>query len=83
MADDDLYMSDPRHKSVEGMIAALQIMSKYMPNKEQQKFFFQAEHDEVFFNVDANDLPEDSADGRALIALGLHMTENDCWGWFT
>lgn len=83
MSEDDLYMSDPRSKSLDGMIVALGILAKYMPKKEQQKFFVEAEHDEIFFNVDVDVLPEDSEDGRILVALGLHVSDGDCWAWFT
>lgn len=84
LSETELFMSDPRSKSVEGMIAGLQILAKYMPNKEQQKFFFQAEHDEVFFNVEVTSLEEDTEDGRALVALGFHVSGDvDQWAWFT
>ena len=79
---DDEYMEDPRAKTVAGFIAGLAILSKYMEKGIEQSFFCGGEHDIIHFYVDADKLPNDSDDGRALSRLGFH-TEDDSWAYFT
>lgn len=75
------FFKDPRAKSVEGLIAGLQILAKYLENGLQEKYFSGAEHDIIYFWVSREQLPEDSEDGKALFALGFkvdHSAGNWC-----
>ena len=84
LSETSLYLSDPRSKSVEGMIIGLNILAKYMKDGLRQKWCCQAEHDIITFNVEEDKLAEDTADGRALIALGFHLSSDlECWAYFT
>lgn len=85
MDRDDLYMSDPRAKSLAGFIAGLEIMAKHHKDGLGAKWAFGAEHDCVHLWVcDLDALPEDSDDGRALTALGFIADEDlDQWQWLT
>ena len=79
---DKIYMKDPRAKSVEGFILALQILAKYMPNGLKQKYFLGETHDEIF--VWADGPKEDSEDGVLLHSLGFHWDkDSEGWGYFT
>jgi hypothetical protein len=83
---DELYMKDPRSKSVEGFIAGLTILANHMPKGICESFAFGAEHDiiHIWGEVTLEKLPPDSEDGRALLALGFHAEEDlDQWGYFT
>lgn len=82
MSDED-YMKDPRAKTVEGFIAGLTILSKYMKGGMKESYFCTAEHDEFFVFVELDELPEDSEDGIALQRLGFHASSADNWGYFT
>ena len=83
MSDDD-YMKDPRAKSVEGMIAGLTILSGYLKDGMATTYFSGAEHDEIFFYVSPDDLPEDSPHGIELQRLGFHACEDaETWAYFT
>lgn len=79
---DEYYMQDDRSKTVEGVIEALTILSKYMTNGMQERFFCGAEHDELFFYVDVSKCPENSEDGQRLSRLGFHVSD-DFWAYFT
>lgn len=48
------YMSDPRCASVEGIIAALNILARYLPNGMQTKYFLEGSHDLVSSYVEAS-----------------------------
>lgn len=79
---DDNYMKDPRAKSAEGFIAALQIFAKYWPKGMSNSFFMGAEHDILY--IYDSDIPEDSDDGRELNGLGFHRDDDiDGWAYFT
>lgn len=83
MADED-YMKDPRAKSIEGMIAGLTILSGYLKDGMATTYFCGGEHDEIFFYVSLDDLPEDSAHGLELQSLGFHADEDvETWAYFT
>lgn len=74
----NMTTADPRRNNVEGFIAALTILAKYLENGMQTNFFLGAEHDIIYAYVDASVLPEDSEDGQALSALGWFV---DGEGW--
>lgn len=81
---DDLYMSDPRAKTFEGFCAGLMILAKHSKDGMSRKFGMGAEHDIITVYVSLDDLPADSEDGLALIALGFHTEEDSGnWGYFT
>jgi hypothetical protein len=80
----DNHNSDPRAKSIEGLIAALQIIARHDPKGQGKKYFCGAEHDVIHFYLDGEALPPDSEDGRALEALGFHFDANvGNWAYFT
>lgn len=67
------YLSDPRAASVEGVIAALNILAKYLPHGMQTKYFLEGSHDLISSYVEASlTTPEDA---EALEALGWHKDE--------
>lgn len=83
---DDLYMKDPRAKTVEGFIAGLTLLAAHMPNGLSQKFAFGGGHEEIFIwgDVTLDAVPRDSEEGHKLIALGFHADEDlDQWSYFT
>lgn len=82
MTEDD-YMKDSRAKTVEGFIAGLTILSKYMKEGMQESYFCTAEHGEFFVFVGLEECPEESEDGISLRLLGFHASEADNWGYFT
>lgn len=82
--DEDLYMSDPKSKSIAALIEALAIVAKYAQNGLEERWPVQAEHDVLYLKLDLEKVPEDSEDGRRLIALGFHAEEDvDSWAYFT
>jgi len=75
-------MSDnPNEKSIKGFILALEIMAKYLG--EVKKYFLDAEHDEIYSDLSAEDCPEDSEDGKMLDELGWFVGEFGNWDYFT
>jgi hypothetical protein len=83
MDNDDEYMKDPRAKTVEGFVAGLGILAKYMEKGMQESYFCGGEHDAIHIYVELEDLPEDSEDGLALVRLGFHASDADNWAYFT
>lgn len=86
--DDDLYMRDPKAKTVAGFVEALTILARYMENGMDEGFFSGAEHDCFYVStksVDDNAQPDKkSADGKRLRALGWHFDGgSDGWAYFT
>lgn len=82
----DNYMTDPRSKSIEGFIAGLTILSKYMKGGLREKYAFGGEHDiiHIWGDVTLEIVPPDSEDGLALSALGFHPEEDlDQWAYYT
>jgi hypothetical protein len=76
------YNSDPRSKSIEGFIAALQIFAVYLKDGMQGKYMFNADHDCIYINVDSEAVSD--AHAKALDALGWHVSsESDTWAYFT
>lgn len=51
------------------------IIKKY--NREESPIVG-AEHDIVYLNLDADDVPEDSDDGKILDDYGCHI-QDECW----
>lgn len=88
---DDLYMKDPKAKSVAGFIEALGILAKYMKAGVDTAHFSAAEHDVFYVSTDyAKDgdyeaePAENSEDGRRLVMLGWHFDgETDGWAYST
>ncbi len=81
---DEIYNSDPRAKSLEGFIAALEILAKHESEGLQTKYSLDAQHDIIYAGPSINDIPEDSQDGILLQALGWHANEDEeCWAYFT
>lgn len=83
---DDIYMSDPRAKTIEGFIAGLVILAGHMPKGDKQSYAFGAEHDviHIWGDISLETIPEDSLDGKALLSLGFHTdAELDQWQYFT
>lgn len=78
---DTLYMTDPRAKTIEGFIAALEIFMKYMDKSESN--FFTASHDVITGPSIDETCSEDSEDGKMLIKLGWHLEEDEWWSYFT
>lgn len=76
----DIYMKDPRAKTIEGFTAALEIFAKYAKNGKLEHYFLGAEHDVIYcwFNVS-----RDSEDGRLLRMLGWHYEDDESWGYWT
>lgn len=79
---DKTYMVDPAAKSVSAFIEGVKILSRHMKEGLETRFFMGAEHDVIYVYVDPESLPEDSANGQRLSALGFHV-ENDSWAYFT
>lgn len=80
--DDTEYLKDPRAKTIEGFIVALQIFAKYAEKGLQQSYVFDAHHDVLGVYFDTERIPEDSEDGLLLRQLGWHV-EDDYWAYFT
>ncbi len=76
---DKRYNKDPKAKSVEGFIEGLQILSKYMNNGIETKYFCGAEHD-ILYTYAENPPDRESEDGLRLSELGFHWNE-DCEGY--
>jgi len=70
--------SDPKAKSIAGMIAALEIFAKH--NGAETKYFCDGEHDIIYF---CEAPAPDSDDGRALESLGFHWSDADRWAYNT
>jgi hypothetical protein len=79
---DDIFLTDPRAKTVEGMIAGLTILATHMEKGMQERYFCGGENYVLHIYVRVGDCPEDSPDGQKLRALGFH-TEDDGWAYFT
>lgn len=77
-------IADPRERTVEGFIEGLRILAKHSKDGLKARSFLEAEHDEVYLHLDAEDVPEDSEDGLLLQSLGFFYDANPgCWNWFT
>lgn len=63
---------------------SLDIIARYSPKGENEAFIFEAEHDIIYSHLSAEEVPEDSEDGKALSELGWHMSSDaDVWAKFT
>jgi len=78
----DIYNSDERAKTFAGLIESFAILAKYAKDGMDERYPIDAQHDEIYSCVNTDALPRDSDDGRALIALGWHVDEED-WSYFT
>jgi hypothetical protein len=79
---DETYMTDPRAKTIEGFIVALQIFAKYTKDKLQESYFCGAEHDVLYMYVDTDAVSEE--DAALLDKLGWHKDESaETWAYFT
>ena len=69
---------------IKDFIAGLEILAAHTENGLDQNWFMGAEHDQIYFYVDDETLPEDCDDGKKLIELGFFV---DCdvgnWSMFT
>jgi hypothetical protein len=74
------YMKDPKSKTIEGFVIGLHILSKYMEDGLNQRFFCGAEHDVLYIYADAP--AEESPEGLRLSELGFHRDE-ESWAFFT
>ena len=80
----DNYLSDPRAKSIEGFIAALQIIAKHKPKGLSEKYFCGAEHEVLYIYDCGESIPPGSDDGNALESLGFHFDgDAETWAYFT
>lgn len=79
---DNLYMSDPKAKTVSGFIEALTILAKYMREGMDAAHFTAAEHD-ILYVMTQEELEKNSSDGHRLIALGWHLDDDGSWAYFT
>ena len=75
----DIYMKDPRAKTIEGFHVALDIFAKYTANGQKESYFLGAEHDILYCWIS---VPKDSEDGRMLQMLGWHYEDESC-GYYT
>jgi len=82
---DDLYLKDPKAKTLEGFIEAIQIFAKHKKLGLAEPYVFSAEHDVIYTNIDEEELPEDSEDGKRLSMLGWHVSSDieGSWAYFT
>jgi hypothetical protein len=81
MNEDEIYMTDPRAKTIEGFIAALEIFLKYMDKTESS--FLHASHDLITGPSIEETCVEDSENGKILLKLGWHVEEGEYWAYFT
>lgn len=80
----DNYMKDPRAKTFEGFVTAIEILAKYAEKGMQESFAFEAEHDIIYSHVSLEQVPEDSDDGKLLNALGWHAEHSIAvWAYYT
>ena len=64
-------------------IEALEIMAPHYAKGMDTDYFMEAEHDIVYFHVTAEQIPEDSPEGKRLEELGFHLSSDaDCWAKF-
>jgi hypothetical protein len=70
------------YKSIQCFILAIQLMSRYLDNGLQRKFFLSAEHDVIYSDLEKEKCSEDSEDGKMLRQLGWHV-ENGYWAYYT
>jgi hypothetical protein len=78
----DNYMKDPRAKTLEGFIVALQIFSKYTEKGLQESFALQGEHDVIYIWVEKDQVSKE--DAVLLVSLGWHVDEDGPnWAYFT
>ena len=71
--------------TISAFIEGLEIFaSRYFQNGRGERYFCDAQHDIIYFYVHANDLPENSEDGKYLIELGFYIDEDtEQWCWST
>lgn len=63
-------------------IAGLHILSNYVDMGIETTCWMGAEHDIIYFYVDAARLSEDSDDGKRLLNFGFHL-EDSSWAFYT
>lgn len=68
--------------TVNQLIEALTILSKYMEDGLETSYFMGGDHDIVYFYVDVGACPEDSEDGQRLKEIGLFVSDADNWAKF-
>jgi hypothetical protein len=73
------YMKDPMSNTVDGFARGLYILSKYMKENSNTKYFCGAEHDIIYIYTENAPDPE-SPEGLRLSELGFHWNE-DCEGY--
>ena len=70
-----------RKMTVSEFIEGLNIMVK---NGLHDNWFMGAEHDQIYFYIDNELLPENSREGKRLIELGFFVDSDVCsWSMFT
>ena len=58
---------------------SLDIIAKHSPKGENEDFIFEAEHDIIYSHLMAEDIPEDSKEGKLLIKFGWRISDADVW----
>lgn len=76
---DDLYLKNKKARTIDGWRASLEIFERH--GKTDKWLIVASAHDIFYTQYGTDDIPEDSDDGRALIALGWHVDE-DAWACF-
>ena len=85
MNSDDLYLKDPKAKTLGGFIEAINIFARHKSLGLKESYFFNAKHDILYAGIDNDELPEDSEDGIKLVMLGWHVDSDieGSWSYFT
>lgn len=64
-------------------IEVLHIVAKYSPKYFEEDHIFEADHDIIYTHLDTDMVPEDSEDGKRLLALGLSIHSYNIWATYT
>lgn len=60
-------------------IAALNIFARNHEDGLEAKYVISSEHDEIFFHLNEDTVPEESEDGQELTTLGFSVNDFGCW----
>lgn len=69
--------------TIKDFIAGLEILATHTENGLDQNWFMVAEHEQIYFYVDNELLPENSREGKRLSELGFFVDSDACnWSMF-
>lgn len=79
-----LYMTNPQAKTLNGLVQSFMLFGLHTEKGMDQSYPIDAEHDILYGPCDSDEIPEESEDGKKLLALGWHYDDDaGRWAYYT